>query len=474
MRTTPLGIAALITSLAAASLAPGAQPAPQWKIGVATCDITPDGPIWMAGYASRSAPSSGVDQPLFAKALAVEDDAGGRVVIVTLDLIGVPAALRSAVERAAGQRYGLKPHEVLLNASHTHCGPLCYADRMVLERAFVRSAKEHDVAAVNRYVEFLPAALVDLIGESRRAAAPGRLEYSQARAGFAMNRRRPESKGGFSNNPHPAGPVDHDVPVLKATGAEGKTKALLFGYACHNTTLSGSRLSGDYAGYAQQFVESSYPGAAAMFMMGCGGDQNPYPRRNMVPDQPVEELVKHHGRALANAVSTALNSPLRPVNGPLRGAYGHAALDYEPLSRDELRGFQGPDHTPAVNRRAEALLRMLERGERPAPLACPVQVLQFGQDLTLVAIGGEVVVDYSLRLKKELQGPAAVWIAGYSNDVFGYLGSRRVLEEGGYEGLGANIRILNHPGRFTLDAEERIVAKVHELRGQLGAVASGR
>ena len=129
----------------------------------------------------------------------------------------------------------------------------------------------------------------------------------------------------------------------------------------------------------------------------------------------------------------------------------------------ELDKFTPNDHTPPVLARAQALRESLRRGERPAPLACPVQVVQFGADLTLVAIAGEVVVDYSLRLKRELKGDAAVWVAGYSNDVFGYLGSRRIIAERGYEGGDANTRILNHPGRFTLEAEERVVAKVHEL-----------
>lgn len=476
MRPTVLRLFVLLASIAFAGSAPGAQPkaapAPTpWKIGIATRKITPAGPIWLAGYGNRNKPSDGVGLDVFAKALSVEDNAGGRVVIVTMDLIGIPESLRAEVEREAGRQFGLKPHEILLNASHTHSGPLCYPKRMQIERIFSRAAKKEDFDAVDRYVEFLPKAVIELIGESRRAAAPGGLGYSHARAGFAMNRRRPEPKGGHSNNPYPDGPVDHDVPVLKVTGADGNVRAILFGYACHNTTLSGSKISGDYAGYAQQFLETSYPGATALFMMGCGGDQNPYPRGGMVPGQPTEELVKHHGRALANAVSTALNSPLRPVTGPLRGAYGHAMLDYEPLSREELRPFQTPEHSPIVNQRAEVLAQKLERGERPAPFACPVQVLQFGQAVTLVAIGGEVVVDYSLRLKRELKGPAAVWVAGYSNNVYGYLGSRRVIEEGGYEGLSANIRILNHPGRFAYDTEERVVAKVHELRRMTGASA---
>jgi hypothetical protein len=435
-----------------------------WKVGVATRKLTPPGPIWLAGYANRATPSDGVDLDVFAKALPIDDAKGGRVVIVTLDLVGVPAALRAYVERECGQKFALKPAEILLNASHTHSAPQVSPDRMALERAFSRAAKPQDVEAVNQFETFLQKTVVELIGDSLKAAAPARLEFTQARAGFAMNRRRPEPNGTFSNNPYPAGPVDHDVPVLKVTGADGKIRALLFGYACHNTTLSGSKVSGDYAGYAQQFLQESYPGATALFMMGCGGDQNPYPRRGMVPNRTVEELVKDHGRALANAVCTALASPTRSVRGPLRGAFDRATLPYEPMPKEELAKFRGDAFTPPVIQRAQALMQKLAAGERPAPLACPVQVIQFGSDMTLVAIGGEVVVDYSLRLKRELKGPAAVWVAGYSNDVFGYLGSKRVIEEGGYEGGGANTRILNHPGRFSYDAEEKIIAKVHELR----------
>jgi neutral ceramidase len=151
----------------------------------------------------------------------------------------------------------------------------------------------------------------------------------------------------------------------------------------------------------------------------------------------------------------------------LRGAFERAALAYQPMSKEELAKYQGAEYTPPVLQRAEALRQKLAAGERSAPLQCPVQLIQFGRDLTLVAIGGEVVVDYSLRLKRELKGPAPVWVAGYSNDVFGYLGSKRVIEEGGYEGGGANTRILNHPGPFTRDAEETIISKVHELRRML-------
>lgn len=465
LRLSTRALGCLLLCLALAAHLPAAD-AP-WRAGVATRKLNPPDPIWLAGFANRTAPSAGIDRDIFGKALALDDGQGGRLVIVTLDLIGVPAALRAHTEKVAAEKFGLKPHDFLLNASHTHSAPQVSPDRMVLERAFSQNAQPADVAAVNQFEILLRETVVDLIGESLRTAAPARLEFSQARAGFAMNRRRPEPNGTISNNPYPAGPVDHDVPVLKVTGADGKARAILFGYACHNTTLSGSTVSGDYAGHAQRFLEASYPGATALFLMGCAGDQNPYPRGQMVPDQTPEDLAQQHGRALANAVSTALGTRLRAVRAPLRSAYGHAALDYTPLDAAALARYRAPEHTPPVIARARALQASLQRGEKPAPLACPVQVVQFGADLTLVAIGGEPVVDYALRLKRELAGPAAVWVAGYSNDYFGYLGSRRVIEEGGYEGGDANTRILNHPGRFTVDAEETVLAKVHALRKAL-------
>ena len=88
--------------------------------------------------------------------------------------------------------------------------------------------------------------------------------------------------------------------------------------------------------------------------------------------------------------------------------------------------------------------------------------MHFGRDLTLVAIGGETTVEYSLRLKRELSADfPAVWVAGYSNDVFGYLGSRRIIVEGGYEGYSANL--ARHPGPWATSTEDRVIGKVYEL-----------
>ena len=422
------------------------QDAASWKAGAAAIDITPDGPVWMAGYGARNKPSEGIAQRIYAKALAIEDNANRRMVIVTMDLIGVPRELRDGVERRAQKQYGLSPESILLNASHTHSAPFP-SSRGLDDPTYAKVA--------DSYSGVLEEKIVQVIGEALSRSVPANLHFTHARAGFAMNRRLRVGDE-IRNSPNPDGPVDHDVPVLRVVGSDGNLKAVLFGYACHNTVTGFYTINGDYAGYAQGYLEQAHPGAVALFLAGAGGDQNPYPRHASL------EQSEQHGRTLANAVEAAMQITVqRSVRGPLRSALGYAELAYANISRADLerraRSANGDDV-----KRAKALLSELEAKTLRESYPCPVQVLRFGADLTLVAIGGEATVEYALRIKQELKSiPAPVWVAGYSNDGFGYLGSKRVIEEGGYEGYSANLR--RHPGPWATDTEERVMRKVHEL-----------
>jgi hypothetical protein len=392
--------------------------------------------------------------------LAIEDAGGERLVIVTTDLIGIPRALRDRVEKVAGERFRLSPDSLLLNASHTHCGPELRASK-----AAIYGLDPIRIEQAQHYIGSLEQMLVTLIGQALEQMREARLSYSHARAGFAMNRRLPTAAG-FRNAPYPDGPVDHAVPVLRADDSDGKLRAVLFGYACHNTTLSFYQFCGDYAGYAQEYLESAHPDAIALFMTGCGGDQNPYPRGAL-------ELAQQHGRSLATAVEAALGAAPRPVRGPLRRTLGEVTLEFAAApSRDELNRLRDSEDK-VVSRHAARLLDELEReGSIRTTYPYPIQVVQFGNDLLLVALAGEVVVDYSLRLKRELREPA-VWIAAYSNDVFGYVPSLRVLQEGGYEG-GEAMRHTSLPGPFAPSIEQRIVGKVHELVERIRAAPPSR
>jgi len=325
-----------------------------------------------------------------------------------------------------------------------------------------------------QYIEALQQKLLQLVGQAIENLAEVRLSYSHARAGFAMNRRL-KTEQGYRIAPNPDGPVDHDVPVLRVDSPDGKLRAVLFGYACHNTTLNFYKFCGDYAGFAQQYVEEAHPEAMALFVTGCGADQNPYPRRG----PRSLEYSMQHGRALANAVEAALVSQARPIRGPIRSVLETVTLEFaKPPSREQLEEQANSDNK-YDRRHAEVLLKELEQtGKIRTTYPYLVQVVQFGNDLTIVALAGEVVVDYSLRLKAELArlgagatperaGPP-VWVTGYCNDVFGYVPSLRVLQEGGYEG-GDAVRYTMLPGPFAPSVEKRIVDKVHELVGKVRA-----
>lgn len=430
-------------TLLGAPAALGASSRRGWKAGVARRDITPAPGIWMAGFAARTCPAEGVALPLFAKALALEDEARQRAVLVTLDLLGVTAAMTSRVAAEARRRHGLPREALLFNASHTHSGPVTTD---LLSVAYDLTPAQE--AVVRDYTADLERRIGGLIADSLAALAPARVSFAEGRAGFAANRRVQFT---------PDGPVDHAVPVLRVDDEKGAARAIVFGYGCHNTTLQAGncRLHGDYAGVAQAALERKHPGAAALFLAGCGGDANPKPRGTV-------ELVESHGAALADAVDAALGAP-EPVSGPLRLAFGVVDLPFAPPPGREEWEARMKDDDVYVRRHARLMLDALSAGRLPAAQPAPVQVWRFGSTFTLVAIGGEVVVDYALRLRRDYPADR-LWVAGYSNDVFGYLPSLRVLKEGGYEGGGAMI-YYGRPGPFAPEVEERIHAEVRALMG---------
>jgi hypothetical protein len=436
-----------------------------WKAGLASTVITPEQPMWMAGYAARTKPSEGKVHDLRAKALALEDAQGARLVIVTVDLLGVSRTMRDWLEKEAGRRYKLPPEGLLLSASHTHCGPAVRETKYSVYGDNFYGLSAEQVQQSERYAEELQRKLLQLVGQAMEDLAPARLGYAHARAGFAMNRRSKVEQG-YQIQPNPDGPVDHDVPVLRVDSPDGKLRAVLFGYACHCTTLDFYQFCGDYAGFAQEYIEQEHPGTAALFIAGCGGDQNPYPRRG----PRTLEYCMEHGRALANGVETALAPRARPVAGPIRAVLDTVTLQFaEPPGREQLKE-QAKSENKYERRHAETLLEELEQtGKIRTTYPYLVQVIQFGDDLTMIALAGEVVVDYSLRLKAELSRPSTgglagrpVWVAAYCNDVFGYLPSLRILQEGGYEG-GDMMVYTPLPGPFAPSVEKLVVDKVLEL-----------
>ena len=420
--------------------------AAEWRVGIARTDITPTKLLWMRRYSARKRPAEGTLHPLWAKALVIEDRSGGRAVIVTADLCGIYRPMADAVGARVHKRAGIERERVLLNASHTHSGPVTVSRG----RPVTYPLSAEQLADMKAYTQTLEDKLVKLIEEACGKMRLAKLAYGEGEATFAYNRRGRRHKG-------PA-PVDHSVPVLRVSDEDDRLLAVLFGYAAHNTTLGPDcyQYNGDYAGFAQIDLQAAHPGVTAMFMIGCGGDIAPYR-----PGRKLEEAIQN-GKSLASAVDRVLCEKLHPVNGPLTVAFERVDLPFvDPPTKEELEQRRA-EGDGAGQRLAEVLLkRIAEQGSLETAYPFPVQVIRFGEDLSLIALPGEPVVDYALRLRKEFEG-RRIWVAGYSNELFAYVPSDRVLAEGGYEASWA-MKYYGWHGPFKRGLEDRVVGLVKKL-----------
>ena len=424
--------------------------AASWKAGTAKADITPKKPIWMAGYGGRTKPSEGTLHPLWAKALALEDAKGNRAVIIGTDTLGMTASIYANLKVRLAKEHKLQPEQIMLNASHTHTGPVLRGglyDIYPLNAAHIKRIEEYSARLENEIVRITGAALKNL--------EPVTLKHGIGITRFGVNRR--ENKP-YSDVPKLIaaqalkGPIDHDVPVLAVyKGLE--LKAVVFGYACHSTTLGIQKFSGDYSGFTQIALEKSHPGALALFSAGCGADINPLPRR-------VVHLAERYGLMLAAAVEETLLQKMETLEPTLTTRIKTIPLEYGALPEPAALAAAAKNQTNYRGRWAARMLKLQADDDVPKTYPYPIQCWRVG-DLLWLTMGGEVVVDFSLNFKKQY-GPRT-WVTSYCNDVMAYIPTFRVLQEGGYEGQ-SSMAVYGLPAdRWKENVEDLVTEGINQL-----------
>jgi neutral ceramidase len=425
--------------------------------GTAIVTYTPDEPLWLAGYAARGEPARSAASDLRASALALKDETGAILVLVSIDIIAVPRALADAVIADVQARHAIPRERFVFAASHTHYAPEIRPDKIVFFHippqyaAKIGPTFEHVRQAITQAAL---AAIAD-------ASDPVRLFARRTTANFAHNRRRAGVKGG---TPSTDDVLDNDVPILDIVHARtGERKAIVFGYACHNTTIPPEdlRYCADWAGFAKTQLERDNPGATVLFVTGAGADQNPEPRGTLA-------LAQQYGREIANAVQQAISSGgSTEITGPIRVAMDQVELALQPVTRDSLEQNLTSEDMP-TRRKAKFLLDQIAAGRKLiTSYPAPMQAMRFGDELLMIAMSGEPVVDWSHKFKREFASRARhVWVAGYCNDMYGYLPTRRVQLEGGYEGGRANLWSWV-PAPWTDDVEDRVTDGIRLLVARL-------
>ena len=445
------------------SMASEPAASPRWLAGAAKVDVTPREPLRLSGYANRERPSEGVADHLFVRALSLRAENLGpeqRVVLVSIDTIGVPATFTHAIAQQVEQRWGIPRSQLVLCCTHSHTAPQLAG---ALTNILTVPLSEAEAVATTRYTTELRAGVLQAMDAAIANERPATLEIGEGAAGFAANRRVIQNHRWQGFGVAPNGPRSTRVPVLCARDTStGKPMAISYLYACHCTTMGPeiNVVSGDWAGLSATVLETEFPGAIALPVIGCGADINPEPRASI-------DLARQHGNELAQSVSQVLSAGEAPSKlqslspQPIDAHFGYAGLAPERPSIEELT--QALNHSSVHRRRwARQLLDITEKMDRiPETYPAPIHTWVWGDQLTWVFLGGEVVIDYQLRLERELPGTHR-WVAAYTDDVFGYVASERVRNEGGYE-VDDSMIYYSQPGRWQSGTEELLVRRIHEV-----------
>ncbi len=436
----------------------------RWFAGFGKAEITPKEPVRLSGYANRDKPHTGVADPLFARAMVLttsprefplppKDTGSHTVVMISIDSIAIVGVMTRQIEDALMSSYGLSRSDFVICSTHSHAAPHAAGGLNNLYRTPLSSDEQ---AAIERYAERVKAGILKAVDAAFALRVPAKLEVAQTTAGFAVNRRVLKEGLWTGFGKQDDGPVDRRVQLLRVSGDNGKLLGATFMYACHCTTLGGdfNKVSADWAGLAAADLEAKHAGAVFLPVIGCGADANPEPRRGY-------DDALHHAAEMVSSIESALKADWTALTQFPIAHFGYAGLAPERPTRADLEAATN-DKDVTKRRWAETMLATLKKmGRLPETYPAPIHTWSFGKDLLWVFLGGEVVVDYQLRLEKNLDANK-VWVAAYTDDVFAYVASERMRAEGGYE-VDFSMLFYNQPGRWQSGTEDLIERRVKEI-----------
>jgi putative membrane-bound dehydrogenase-like protein len=421
-------------------------------VGAAKVDITPSHPIRLSGYGNRAIEAADFETRIWARALAIGDQKPA--VIITVENCGAATPVVERVAEQLARDPGIPRERISVCSSHSHTAPQINGFAPFI---FATPLSPEEQKHIDDYTSTLADKLVEAARKAVAARRPAKLSWSVGKAAVAGNRRVLKDGMWTGFGTQADGPVDHSLPILAAHDKDGKLVAVLANYACHCTTLGPdfNRVSGDWAGYAQDYLETDHADAVALISIGCGADANPNPRGEL-------EMAKTHGRTIADEVNRLLKAERKPVSTEVACKLDRVDLPLADLPSKEHWQEQVKTGRPQQAAHAKSFLERIEKGEKiPSTVPYTISTWTFGDDLVMVFLAGEVVVDYAIRLKSELDD-ARLWVTAYANDVPCYIPSKRVLREGGYE-ADFSMVYYGKPTRFAPGVEDVISDTVQRL-----------
>lgn len=425
------------------------------RAGWAQVEITPPLGIALGGRGGPDTLANRVLDPLLAQVLYIRDSKGAGLVLVSLDLIGLPHSLSQRLRTVLVHELGVEWNLVLVNTSHTHSGPYMLrelmaglADAPQIETDYFKTLEDKVVAAAR---------------QARDCLQPVTVASYRGTSHVAINRRGRNKDGKVAMLPNPDGLIHDEVWALRLSPVKGGRSALLFAYACHPVivyTHAPAAISADFPGVARQVLRERLDAAHVQFLQGAAGNVRPrvladLEKNRFRPAQPDDAT--RAGTQLAGDVLNSLQQPGRRLELDFVGASDRPLLQrdapppravYEKLAADTAKGS-----------RRDAANYWLKRYDAGAGFArgdaWPVGLIRLARDEWLCYFAGEPCVEWVKKARAWLGEPKVV-VLGYSPESLTYLPTENLLPEGGYEVDDCNRFRAHSPARFAPGIEDAV------------------
>ena len=391
--------------------------------------ITPDWPVRMAGYSSRTSKSTGVYDELYTRSLVL-DDGERKVLIISIDICMIDSSFVSKIKEIIEKRFGFKSKDIIIHTIHTHAGPVSMLRNNMPSQEVIDDTF--------RFRKHLEDKILKNVEKCLITSTEGYMEFGMGETYIGMSRRQ-STPNGIKIGPNPKEEIDRKTFVMTINDIQGNVKVVLFNCPCHPVVLYPRNLyiSADFPGVATKEIEKKFPGAEGMFLQGAGADINP---AILVADEDYRDTfysdVIFTGSILANDVYNIICRGMRCVELSLE-----TFLKRVPFSLSS-------------DRSEESNYEDLNSEK------CKMQItaLKLSNDIRIICLDGEVCNQVGVNIRNLFEDENTI-VLGYTNGYIGYIPTPKILHEGGYETIS---NIFKTP--FAEDTEKILLDGVKILK----------
>ncbi len=448
--------------------------------------ITPHIPVFQGGFGARMHKSEGIHSDPYASVVVIQ--ANKTVVIIALDLLGGDRSFANGIKKAINEKYGLEEDEIIINYSHTHSvvgvtgedeETRSHRSLSITQDRYIwdLDKEDKDYTEDIKYFNTIKTKILYMLNKGFQNLIEGDMYICKGKSKFGVSRRFPYEQRVLFKPNFDENVIDMDLFLFKFIDKDNNIHGLIYNYACHATTLGPDNylISADFPGVVRKYLEEYNPGMIPIFLQGCGADIKPYisADNDQFKSCNYDEL-EEAGISLAKEIQKLINKPdkkthelsekkcednirWRKIDINIRTRSDEVKLYTEVWDIQKWESIINDPEEPHYRKvSVKKILSDTKAGRVKNYLPYYISLLRLDKSTCIIALEREVVSDIGKNIKKIISDEDII-VLGYSNEVFCYIPSRKVLLEGGYESKSFIPTRLAGP--FVYEVEDIIIGR---------------